>query len=306
MRIRYLVTAAALAYIFWMLAHHGIWSDGAALTALMQPVAPVFFAGLVLGLPLNVALETAKWRTLTARPGTPWSKSLREVLVGTTFALITPNRVGDAAARVALLSPPDRARGAQAWAIGAWAQAGWTWTLGTAAWWAHGWLDWDVGIELTRTTAHLIGWMLVGASMAWWLLPLLLQAGMPDRWRSRLAERWGALQSQRSSGERRGQIVLSGLRYVVFASQFACALAAWGFEFSWATYGTIAVVYLGNMVVPTAALAELGVREALMVAWVQPTGGALPALVAATFAVWVINLGLPALAGSWTQFKRHD
>ena len=60
-----------------------------------------------------------------------------------------------------------------------------------------------------------------------------------------------------------------------------------------ALYTTIAVVYLGNMIVPTAALAELGVREALLVAWMQPPGVVLPGLLAAAFLVWVVNLGSP-------------
>jgi hypothetical protein len=98
---------------------------------------------------------------------------------------------------------------------------------------------------------------------------------------------------------------LSGLRYAVFATQFAAALAAWGIEWDLALYTTIAVVYLGNMIVPTAALAELGVREALLVAWMQPPGSLLPGLLAAAFLVWVVNLGLPALIGGGLQFQRR-
>jgi hypothetical protein len=93
---------------------------------------------------------------------------------------------------------------------------------------------------------------------------------------------------------------------MVFATQFACALGAWGFAVEPALFGAIAAVYLGNMVVPTAALAELGVREALMVAWMQPSGLALPALIAATFSVWLVNLGVPALVGAWLQINRRD
>jgi hypothetical protein len=102
-----------------------------------------------------------------------------------------------------------------------------------------------------------------------------------------------------------GQIALSGLRYAVFATQFAAALAAWGLEWNLALYATIAVVYLGNMIVPTAALAELGVREALLVAWMQPAASLLPGLLAAAFLVWVVNLGLPALIGGGLQFQRR-
>ena len=57
------------------------------------------------------------------------------------------------------------------------------------------------------------------------------------------------------------------------------------------------------MIVPTAALAELGVREALLVAWMQPPASLLPGLLAAAFLVWVVNLGLPALIGGACNFS---
>jgi hypothetical protein len=313
MRFRYIVTAAALGYIVWMLADHGIWSDAAALEAFRMPARPLLLLGLLAGLPFNIGAEAAKWHVLTARAGggvegveggKPWSRSLREVLIGTTFALVTPNRTGDAAARVALLPAADRPRGSQAWATGAWAQAGWTVTFGAAAWWAHRLLGWPggVGMEFHGT----VGAALLLAVALWWSVPRLLRARLPERLNRWLESRWGVMRERWSPRQRWGQIGLSGLRYVVFATQFACALGAWGFAIEPALFGAIAAVYLGNMLVPTAALAELGVREALMVAWMQPVGLALPALIAATFAVWLVNLGVPALVGVWLQFYRHD
>jgi hypothetical protein len=304
MRFRYIVTAAALGYIVWMLADHGIWSDAAALEALSMPGRPVFLLGLLVGLPINIGVEAAKWHALTAEGGKPWASSLREVLIGATFALVTPNRTGDAAARVALLPANDRARGSQAWVTGAWAQAGWTVTFGAAAWWAHGVLGWPGGMALEFHGA--IGAALLLAVAVWWSVPRLLRARLPERMDRWLENRWGVMRERWSTRQRWRQIGLSGLRYMVFATQFACALGAWGFAVEPALFGAIAAVYLGNMVVPTAALAELGVREALMVAWMQPSGLALPALIAATFSVWLVNLGVPALVGAWLQFNRCD
>lgn len=302
MRFRYIVTAAALGYIAWALTDHSIRLDAAALKVLWHPSRPWLLCALAAGLPLNIGLETAKWHALTATEDKSWTASLREVLVGATFAMVTPNRTGDAVARVALLPADDRPLGTQAWLLSAWAQAGWTLTLGTAAWWActasgQIYLPIPAGAQWTVLAG------LAAASAVWWLLPRL--ARYPRRINRWLEARWGLEPGRWTPQQHRGQIVLSGLRYAVFATQFAAALAAWGIESDLALYTTIAVVYLGNMIVPTAALAELGVREALLVAWMQPPGSLLPGLLAAAFLVWVVNLGLPALIGGGLQFQRH-
>ena len=302
MRFRYIVTAVSLGYIAWTLTDHSIWSDAAAMKALWNPERPWLLAVLATGLPLNIGLETAKWHALRARGDKPWTTSLREVMVGATFALVTPNRTGDAVARVALLPANERPSGTQAWLLSAWAQAGWTLTLGTAAWWActasgpiH--LPIPVGAQWTVLAG------LAAASAVWWLLPRLARS--PRRINRWLESRWGLASGRWTMRQLLGQVVLSGLRYAVFATQFAAALAAWGIEWDLMLYTTIAVVYLGNMLVPTAALAELGVREALLVAWMQPPGALLPGLLAAAFLVWVVNLGLPALIGGGLQFQRR-
>ena len=148
-----------------------------------------------------------------------------------------------------LLPADDRPLGTQAWLLSAWAQAGWTLTLGTAA-----------GGRAPRTDRStcpfpLGPWTvlagLAAASAVWWLLPRLARS--PRRINRWLEARWGLESGRWTPQQHRGQIVLSGLRYAVFATQFAAALAAWGIEWDLALYTTIAVVYLGNMIVPTAA-----------------------------------------------------
>lgn len=302
MRFRYIVTAAALGYIAWVLTDHAIWSDAAALEALWHPNRPWLLVVLAAGLPLNIGLETTKWHVLTARGHKQWTTSLREVLVGATFAMATPNRTGDAIARVALLPAEERTTGTQAWLLGAWGQAGWTLTLGAAAWWA-------CTIAGQPRTVVPVGaqWTIFGAlvagSAAWWFLPRIARSPLRvNRW---LESRWGLVPGRWSSRQHRLLIALSGLRYAVFATQFAAAVAAWGVDWDLGLYGAIALVYLGNMLVPTAALAELGVREALLVAWIQPAAALLPGMLAAAFLVWVVNLGLPALIGGGLQLQRR-
>lgn len=302
MRFRYIVTAVALSYIAWALADHHIWSNPKAFEALWRPNHPWLLSVLAAGLPLNLGLETAKWHALTATSDKLWTTSLREVLIGATFALITPNRTGDAVARVALLPKSVRVRGTQAWLMGAWAQSGWTLTFGTAAWWAHTWMGQNA-LTIPKEVHWSVFVVLATVSAVWWSLPQLARASLWIKWW--LKYRWARTLVRSSRNQRRGQIALSGVRYAVFATQFAAALAAWGIEWDLELYTTIAVVYLGNMVVPTAALAELGIREALLAAFMQPPGYLLPGLLAATFLVWVVNLGIPALIGGGIQFQRN-
>ncbi|MDA7708962.1 hypothetical protein N8802_01970, partial [Flavobacteriales bacterium] len=54
----------------------------------------------------------------------------------------------------------------------------------------------------------------------------------------------------------------------------------------------------GNMIIPTAALAEMGIREALIVLVIQPQPEMVVPLITGTFAIWMLNLVLPALLGA--------
>ena len=241
MRFRYIVTAAALGYIAWALTDHSIWSDVAALEALWHPTS------VALRRPRRRTaaqhwLETAKWHALTATGDKPWTASLREVLVGATFAMVTPNRTGDAVARVALLPANERPLGTQAWLLSAWAQAGWTLTIGTAAWWAC-------------TAAGQIGLPIPAGASGRYSRDLLPRAQFGGSCPASPALRGASIggwkpvgASSRAGGHRATprsnrpeRIALCRIRH-----QFAAALAAWGIEWDlrstppspWFTLGT--------------------------------------------------------------------
>jgi len=293
------VTAAALAYVVRTATEHAAWTSLAAAVNQGQISHPLWLLGLIACLPLNLGLETAKWHALTGTPGKTWATSAREVLFGAFWALITPNRTGDAIARVAMLPEHQRAGGARAWAVGAWSQAGWTLTWGclaAVAIYTSG--QWAPGFHLPSPGSWAIG--TAALAVGWWALPRMLQHGRFKR----LANRFPGLQEPLAPAKYVQQIGLSGARYLVFSGQFACALVAWGFEFDASLLVAIAAVYWGNMIMPTAALAELGVREALVVAWFNPETEALVPLLAATFSVWLVNLFLPAFLGGVLHLTR--
>jgi len=309
---RWLITAVAMAYVAWTLMEHEMWHNTEAFQVLCDPVNPLFLWLFILGMPLNLGLEAAKWHALTASDRKSWFRSLREVLTGLTFGLVTPNRTGDAVARVAMLPAHARADGARAWAVGAWAQAGWTWTIGTISAFAvlanttMGNGNWSHGHQLPLVACMLGCMALVIAAAVWWRLPRWVAKEKGHRLR-RLTDRFQGLKTPLSGLQMNRQVILSGIRFAVFTGQFACALGAWGIEVDGSIWTAIALVYLGNMVVPTAALAELGVREALIIAWLQPEPEWTVPILIATFAVWLVNLCIPAFIGGGIQLidRRH-
>lgn len=298
----WLVTAAAVGYVLHAITHQAVWSDSASWKALWTPARPWLLGGLLAGVPLNWGLETVKWHSLTRNPNKRWADSTREVLFGALWGLITPNRAGDAVARVALLPPQDRVQGSRAWAIGAWAQAGWTLSLGSVACIAAARSPGlATGSPLSSAILMQLGLFAACGTALWWSIPRWPMNAMLNR----LTQRFGSLQVPVQPAQWLRQITLSGLRYVVFSAQFLLALGAWGFPIAQTQAVAIAVVYLGNMIIPTAALAELGVREALMIAWMAPASDLIAPLLAATFAVWACNLLLPALLGAAAYLMRR-
>ena len=91
-------------------------------------------------------------------------------------------------------------------------------------------------------------------------------------------------------------LLLSSLRYLVFSFQFLLALNFFG-HISIDHVYLITVYYLLNTCIPSAAFAELGVREVVSLSIFGGIVGT-EAAIASAFLIWCINLLLPAISGS--------
>ena len=211
-------------------------------------------------LPINLGLEMAKWRSLTSESEKrPWMDVGREVMVGQTWAFLGPLRVTDGAGRMSVATH-DNARGwkgAKRFGFGALAQGWATWCWAIPAAWL-----WNLPMVSVALSA-----MVVAAAMA-----------------------MGRTKSHRHV------MILSLVRYGVFALQYLCCLLAFGaltFENAWGVgFPRISAVWCAISIFPWPA--ELGVREAVA-AWAFDAN--LPSVVAATFVVWLLNRAVPALGG---------
>lgn len=286
-----------------VLYRHLAVGEGSAMAAQLRGAIgsmPIWFWPVMLFLTLaNWAMEAVKWRQLVAAvEPMRFRKAFAATLAGTSVGLVTPNRTGEFLGRVLFISPGNRIKGACATAMGSMAQLITTLLAGLGAL--------AVGRHLPAHGADgPFAWGLAGAALAiagaalWlYMRPAILQKFV--RAVPLLRRLSGAVQVMEgySPAERCTVLGLSMARYAIFCLQYLLCLAVFA-GLGWqAGLPVVPVIYLVSTLVPTMLLSELGVRGSVAVAILAPLGMAPALVLLASFAVWAMNLALPAAAGA--------
>jgi hypothetical protein len=94
-------------------------------------------------------------------------------------------------------------------------------------------------------------------------------------------------------------LMISFGRYLIFIAQYVLLLQVFKVEIPlWETIWTITVMFLALAIIPTIALAELGVRGKLSIYLFGVFSTNTLGIVLTATAIWLVNLVVPALAGS--------
>jgi hypothetical protein len=138
------------------------------------------------------------------------------------------------------------------------------------------------------------------------ILSTLLRKLTPGRW-----EKWqkyfGVFEWY-TSKELLKVLIISFLRYVVFSLQFYWLLRIFGIEMDFIhAMMVISVIYLTVTIVPTVALAEVGIRGSLSIYIIRKylvVTGILIAdyelmIFASSTVLWLINIVVPAIIGTF-------
>ena len=257
----------------------------------------------ILGVPLNWGLETFKWhRIIQHIEPIPFKKSIQATLTGLTVSLITPNRTGEFAGRMLYVKPENRFQGAFVSVICSIGQLSITVLLGILSVVAY--------IDLYQPSwihnANAIG--IRSVIMVVLIIPILifflLQAGiidlLLDKWKAKWSkmENITSLLNQMQSRDFSMIIWMSFLRYSVYCMQFYVLLLFFQSGITSADAVVfIPINFLGITAIPSIALAELGVREAIAVGLINQPHILPIAVLCATFTLWFINLAIPAFSG---------
>lgn len=302
--MRIIVAVLSLAFIGWKV--YTQLAEGKPFEVSSPIVVPLLAA--VALMPLNWLLETCKWKTLTSNLQTlTMGESVRSVLSGLAVSMLTPNRVGDFAGRIAWLKPENRTAGAMSAFVGGCAQMIAIALCGVVAFCMEpvlpDFLEW-FGQHSTLTAALLIVFASVICGVYFFIGGLALRFRF-SRWP--WFEKFVQAAGQHTKQQLAIALFLSICRSVVFIIQLQLMLQSFGVSLGTAdAFRSIALMYCFVSVIPTFALAEWGVRGSMALLFIVPLGGNPTQIVAATVALWLVNVAVPAIVGAFaTMFSRR-
>ncbi len=247
---------------------------------------------------INWTLETFKWKKLIQDvQKISCSHAFQSVLAGITFGLLTPKRLGEVGGRVLLLEHENRIKGLLGFGLGSLIQSSVTILFGLFA--LISLLLLMPGINrlnintLLPVSAGLFFFLMLSIFNLKFILKHL--KNLPF-FRSK-KHIFSHLENQ--STKKIAFIFLLGvLRYIVFSIQFFLLIRLFGASIeTLQAFAGISLTYLVLTFSPFSSILELGIRGSVASfvfgLFTSQTGS----IVLASLAIWLINLGFPALMG---------
>jgi hypothetical protein len=261
-----------------------------------------YFLLAVALLPVNIGIESFKWRTLV-RTAMPLSlvQSVRSVLSGIAASVITPNRIGEYPGRILALRKSRNTRLISVSVLGACSQLLALMIAGLA-----GLLYWRGLHPGGPETVTLISAIVL----------VLLTGGFYfafERWAARI-ERFRIFRRLRllsrllhrfTPAEQWSILGISLLRFCVYTLQYWLLLRWQGVALPLAAGLLLCALFFWVMaVIPSIALSEIGLRGTVSVYLFGAFSMNVAGITLAAFVLWGINLMLPALPGAVLLLRR--
>nr|WP_284040519.1 lysylphosphatidylglycerol synthase domain-containing protein [Sphingobacterium sp. lm-10] len=269
--------------------------DGSSIWLVLGLVVIMMFA--------NWFLEVVKWRYLSQKiEQLSWWTAIRSVFCGLTWAIFTPNRIGEYGGRVLLLKPENRASGAVAMGVGLFAQLVLTSVFGalSIAWFVQTFLPTPVFVKLAV-------WMIGGIYAAAFLV-LYFNVHWIDvlvgkvKFLAKVKPFFGILENF-STRELWHVLLISFARFAIFTSQYMVLMVFFLPELPMLSMVfMIFILFFVQAAVPSLDLFDFSVRSFVasnLYAYITTQEIAVMAIVSF---VWFVNLILPAIIGTFFVF----
>ncbi|MVZ62375.1 lysylphosphatidylglycerol synthase domain-containing protein [Sphingobacterium humi] len=275
---------------------------------LMQTIDPMLLrlvlAVVVLFMFINWFLEVVKWRYLSRRiePLGLW-KAIKSVFCGLTWAIFTPNRIGEYGGRVMLLKPENRATGAVAMGVGLFAQLVLTSVFGalSIAWFITTFIETPAAVDLgvwMIAIIYALGFIILYFNVSWvdYLVGKI-------RFLEKIKPFFAVLEDY-SIRELAYVLWLSACRFAIFTSQYIILMEVFLPELPMLSMVLlIFILFFIQSAVPSLDIFDFSVRSFVasnLYAYVTTQELAVMAIVSC---VWFVNLIFPAIIGSIFVFN---
>jgi uncharacterized membrane protein YbhN (UPF0104 family) len=311
--LRLLIVGATLWYLYdQLVAGEKLQTVNDLLAQRLNDKSGFWFLLLAFALmPFNLFLESLKWRfQIRKLERLKLNKAFTAVLTGISVSMFMPNRVGDYLGRVFILEKGSHIKGVLLTMIGSLSQLLVTVIVGSLAllFFLSSTAYFSTETPWMYTAIFvLIVVMLVAGTFIYFnidLLFVIIKKLFPKK--SQLVLPYVEVFKYFTHRQLAYILTLSFLRYMVFSLQFILFL--WAFDLPVAYLEAMMLVglsYLFITLIPTIALSELGVRGSvsifLFTAWFEAQQISITnfelGVFAASSAVWLVNIAVPALFG---------
>lgn len=262
----------------------------------------------VLLMPTNWYLESLKWKTaLSSFIVIPIRSALKAILAGLTVGIITPQRIGEYGGRILVLEAKDNWKGVIATFICSIAQNLVNVLMGFLALLVY-------SLVLRQDLQAYSGWFIALSILILLVLIIcffnLKYIGVllgRISWK-RLQYYLDQLKAIKQVPKRINMKVLgvSVIRYIIYTIQYLLLLSFFGVEIGllegFAGIGMIFLIQTGIPLPPVLGIAARG--EIALLIWGVHSTNSL-GILAATFALWIINLVFPAIMGMIFVFNTN-
>lgn len=256
---------------------------------------------------INWGIEARKWQVLL-KPleKISWLKAYQATFAGLAFAVNTPNRIGEYGGRIIYISESNRLKAVSLTVVGSMSQLLVTLLAGCVG--LAYLLNLSQSIRAEMFTSSVIFWIQVML----YVITVLVLIGFLFYFRlgwmikiidrvpafSRVVPYINVLEGLTPNHLLR-ILSLSCTRYLVFVSQYILMIRLMQVDVSvWQAFWLVTVIYLVLALVPTIALAEIGLRGKISLELFGLVSVNNIGIVAATVGIWAVNLIIPALIGS--------
>ncbi len=253
---------------------------------------------------INWGIEAVKWRRLI-KPIEAISlwRSVESVFCGLTWAIFTPNRVGEYGGRVFFLSPKRRIVGIVAMAVGNIGQMVITNVFGAIALsifiFRFNLLDYRLCLAVFAIAAIFCLFFLLFYFNIKWLNTLLLSIKYTQKYK-----KFYTILARYKKIELLKILLFCLARYLVFSTEYFIM-------FYWLVPGInyfhilmlVSILFFVQSSLPSLDLLDIGIRSVTALFFFKFVTDQSTAVVACIASIWFINIIIPAILGSYFVFK---
>lgn len=298
--IKIVILILAFGFIFQKLSNNRSISDFRSLASSLSFLNVWIVVGtLFLLMLLNWFLEALKWKYLLNRVEkiSKW-KAIESVFCGLTWAVFTPNRIGEYGGRVFFLSPRKRIIGVVSMSVGAIGQMVVTNVFGALAllWFVSSFMELNILINfaLTFVVAIFCSFFLLFYFNIQWIDGILSRIKFIKPYR-----RFFSILAKYKKADLVMVLAYCLSRFLVFSTQYCLVIYLLIPDIPvFSMVMILFILFFIQSALPSLDLLDIGVRASTATYFFAFITGHEIAIMAATACIWLINLIIPAILGS--------